>query len=141
MQTHTADTRKPAFRWLGLKGKTWNESHYNSNQNESRKRAFGNDVTNISFTRNKTDSFMNGDFSQNPKKQKILGNENGLVQEDKSNLKQVTTKQTPTSYQFGPFAPAIVSKVGTSENNEAKQVHDWENLATAHCPQYQNQGN
>ncbi|KAK2397837.1 E2F transcription factor E2FE [Trifolium repens] len=49
-KTHTTVTRKPAFRWLGLKGKTWNEALlYNSKQNESRKRAFGNDVTNSSF--------------------------------------------------------------------------------------------
>ncbi|KAK2452296.1 E2F transcription factor E2FE [Trifolium repens] len=40
------------------------------------------------------------------------------------------------NYQFGPFASA---KVGTSEN-KVKQVHDWESLATEHCPQYQNQG-
>jgi hypothetical protein len=33
MQTHTTNTRKPAFRWLGLKGKTWNEaSLYNQNK-------------------------------------------------------------------------------------------------------------
>ncbi|CAJ2664422.1 unnamed protein product [Trifolium pratense] len=126
-KTHTTDTRKPAFRWLGLKGKTWNEASL------SRKRAFGNDVTNISFGRNRTDSFMGGDFSQNLKKQKTMENDSGLCQDDKNNMKQ---KQ---SYQFGPFAPAYVSKAGTSEN-KVKQVHDWESLATEHCPQYQNQG-
>ncbi|WJX61386.1 E2F transcription factor-like [Trifolium repens] len=32
-KTHTTNTRKPAFRWLGLKGKTWNEaSLYNQNK-------------------------------------------------------------------------------------------------------------
>ncbi|WJX88595.1 E2F transcription factor-like, variant 2 [Trifolium repens] len=132
-KTHTTDTRKPAFRWLGLKGKTWNEaSLYNSKQNESRKRAFGNDVTNISFARNRTDLFMGGDFSQNLKKQKTTENDGGLYQDDKNIMKQ---KQ---NYQFGPFAPAFVSKAGTSEN-KVKQVHDWESLATEHCPQYQNQ--
>ncbi|XP_004508820.1 E2F transcription factor-like E2FE isoform X1 [Cicer arietinum] len=138
-KTHTTDTRKPAFRWLGLKGKTWNESIYNSNQNESRKRAFGNDVTNISFTRsNRTDFFMSGDFSQNIKKQKTQENDSGLCQEDKSNMKQ-GIKQASSNYQFGPFAPAFVSKAGNSENSKVKQAHDWESLATAHCPQYQNQ--
>ncbi|CAL5198303.1 unnamed protein product [Lathyrus oleraceus] len=131
-KTHTTDTRKPAFRWLGLKGKTWNEaSLYNSNQNESKKRAFGNDVTNISFARNRTDSFISGDFSQSFKKQKTMENDSGLGQEDK--------KQTSTNYQFGPFAPAFVSKSGTSENTKVKQVHDWESLASEHSPQYQNQ--
>lgn len=130
-KTHTTDTRKPAFRWLGLKGKTLNEaSLYNSKQNESRKRAFGNDVTNISFARNRTDLFMGGDF----KKQKTMENDSGLCQED---VKQ-GIKQTSANYQFGPFAPAFVSKAGSSEN-KVKQVHDWESLATEHCPQYQNQ--
>ncbi|GAU10032.1 hypothetical protein TSUD_281860 [Trifolium subterraneum] len=124
-KTHTTDTRKPAFRWLGLKGKKWND--------ESRKRAFGNDVTNISFARNRTDLFTSGDFSKNLKKQKTMENDSGLFQDDKNNMKQ---KQ---NYQFGPFAPAFVSKAGTSEN-KMKQVHDWESLATEHCPQYQNQG-
>ncbi|XP_057422005.1 E2F transcription factor-like E2FE [Lotus japonicus] len=134
-KTHTKDTRKPAFRWLGLKGRTGNESISTSNLNESRKRAFGTDVTNISFARNRTDLFMNGDFGQNSKKQKILENDGVLSQADKSNLQQ-DTKQT---YQFGPFAPAYVSKAGNSENSNVKQVHDWESLATAHCPRYQNQ--
>ncbi|KAK2373379.1 E2F transcription factor E2FE [Trifolium repens] len=32
-KTHTTNTRKPAFRWLDLKGKTWNEaSLYNQNK-------------------------------------------------------------------------------------------------------------
>lgn len=140
MQTHTTDTRKPAFRWLGLRGKALNESLHNSNPNESRKRAFGNDVTNISFERNTVELFTNGDFSQNPnKKPRKLENDSGLGQADKSNLQQ-GTKQASRSYQFGPFAPAYVPKVGASENNNVKQVHDWDSLATAHRPQYQNQG-
>ncbi|KAL5097468.1 hypothetical protein RYX36_001795 [Vicia faba] len=87
-KTHTTDTRKPAFRWLGLKGKTWNEaSLYNSSQ-ESKKRAFGNDVTNISFSRNRTDLFMGRDFSQNLKKPKLMENDSELGQEDR---KQTST--------------------------------------------------
>ncbi|XP_027368833.1 E2F transcription factor-like E2FE [Abrus precatorius] len=136
-KTHTADSRKPAFKWLGLKGKTWNESLNNSILNESRKRAFGNDITNISFERNKSDLLINGDLNRNPKKQKNLENDSGFGQADKSNLKQ-GSKQTLRNYQFGPFAPSSVPKVGTSENNNMKQARDWESLATAHCPQYQN---
>lgn len=142
MQTHTTDSRKPAFRWLGLKGKTWSESvdsGHNSNINESRKRMFGSDITNISFKRNKVDLFMKGDINQNSKMQNNLESESWRPQQDKSNLKQ-NEKQTPRSYQFGPFAPAFVPKAGASENNSLKQVHDWDTLATAHRPQYQNQG-
>ncbi|KAK7330442.1 hypothetical protein VNO77_24636 [Canavalia gladiata] len=137
-KTHTTDTRKPAFKWLGLKGKTGNESRYNSNLNESRKRAFGDDITNISFEMNKADVFLNGNSNRNHKKPKNLEKDGGVGQADKSNLKH-GSKQISRSYQFGPFAPSYVPKVGASENNNVKQVHDWDSLATAHCPQYQNQ--
>ncbi|XP_014507183.1 E2F transcription factor-like E2FE isoform X1 [Vigna radiata var. radiata] len=136
-KTHTSDTRKPAFRWLGPEGKTWNESLHKSNQNESRKRAFGSDITNISFERNKVELFTNGDLNSNPKKLKIE-NDRGPDQADENNLKQ-DTKQTSKSYQFGPFAPACVPGVGASGNNNVKQVHDWDSLVTTHSPQYQNE--
>ncbi|XP_019463494.1 PREDICTED: E2F transcription factor-like E2FE [Lupinus angustifolius] len=132
-KTHTADTRKPAFRWLGLK------ENQNSNLNNSRKRAFGTDITNIDFKRNKVDVFTDGEFSHNPREQKELEHVSGINQVDKSNLKQCT-KQSSSSYQFGPFAPANVHKVGASENNDVKQVNDWESLATVHRPNYQNEG-
>ncbi|XP_019464340.1 PREDICTED: E2F transcription factor-like E2FE [Lupinus angustifolius] len=131
-KTHTADTRKPAFRWLGL-----NENQ-SSNVINSRKRAFGTDISNIDFKRNKVGVFVNGEFSQKPMKQKELEHVSGLGQVDKSNLKHCT-KQSSRSYQFGPFAPASVHKVGPSENNSVKQVHDWDSLATVHRPHYQNE--
>ncbi|MED6195991.1 E2F transcription factor-like E2FE [Stylosanthes scabra] len=126
-KTHTTDTRKPAFRWLGLRGKAPNESiHKSSNTNESRKRAFGSDVTNISFERNIVEL---GDFAS--KKLKKLDNDNGIGQAN-------SFQQTSKGFQFGPFAP-YVPKVGTPENNSVKKVHDWDSLALKHRPQYQNQ--
>ncbi|KAH0994554.1 hypothetical protein GBA52_018418 [Prunus armeniaca] len=50
-KTHTADTRKPAFKWLGLRGK-----EENLVPNESRKRAFGTDITNVISKRGKMES-------------------------------------------------------------------------------------
>ncbi|KHN48628.1 E2F transcription factor-like E2FE [Glycine soja] len=135
--THTTDTRKPAFRWLGSEGKTWNETLHKSNLNESRKRAFGSDITNISFERNNVELFTNGDSNPNPKKPRMEYG-SGLGQADENNLKQ-GTKQASKNYQFGPFAPACVPKVGASENNNLKQVHGWDSLATANSPQYQNE--
>ncbi|CAL0306837.1 unnamed protein product [Lupinus luteus] len=127
MQTHTTDTRKPAFRWLGLK------ENQNSNLNNSRKRVFGTDISNIDFKSNKVNVFMSVEFSQNPKKQKALDHVGVLRKVDKSNLKQCT-KQISSSYQVGPSAPANLHKVGAaSENNNVKQVQDW------HRPHYQNE--
>ncbi|CAB4285497.1 unnamed protein product [Prunus armeniaca] len=50
-KTHTADTRKPAFKWLGLRGK-----EEDLVPNESRKRAFGTDITNVISKRGKMES-------------------------------------------------------------------------------------
>ncbi|XP_061369625.1 E2F transcription factor-like E2FE [Gastrolobium bilobum] len=140
-KTHTRDTRKPAFRWLGLKAKTLSESvesAHNSNINESRRRMFGNDITNISFKRNEVDLFMNGDIYQHSKVKNKQQNHSCLAQPKKSDSQQ-DAKQTSRSYQFGPFAPDSVPKVGASKDNSVKRVHDWDSLATLHRPQYQNQ--
>lgn len=139
LQTHTTNTRKPAFRWLGVRGKTWGGSvdlAQNSNVKESRKRMFGTDIGNISFKRNKVDLSMDG---QNSKMQNQHENISPRAQLEKIIIKK-DAKQTSESYQFGPFAPAYVPKVGTSENNSVKKVHDWDSLAQEHRPQYQNQG-
>ncbi|KAH1246286.1 E2F transcription factor-like E2FE [Glycine max] len=136
--THTTNTRKPAFRWLGVRGKTWGGSvdlAQNSNVKESRKRMFGTDIGNISFKRNKVDLSMDG---QNSKMQNQHENISPRAQLEKIIIKK-DAKQTSESYQFGPFAPAYVPKVGTSENNSVKKVHDWDSLAQEHRPQYQNQ--
>ncbi|KAK4264279.1 hypothetical protein QN277_025481 [Acacia crassicarpa] len=136
-KTHTSDTRKPAFRWLGLKGKTENECIHNSKPKESRKRIFGNDITNISFKRNKVDLFSNEDPNENTNLLNKADGDSWSSEADKSHENQYS-KQTLTSYQFGPFAPAFVPKATASENN-VKRVHDWDSLATAYRPQYQNQ--
>ncbi|XP_017419844.1 E2F transcription factor-like E2FE isoform X2 [Vigna angularis] len=138
-KTHTTNTRKPAFRWLGWRGKAWSESvdlAHNSNFNEPGKRKFGTDITNTSFKRSKTDFLLDG---LTCKMQNQQENISYRVQLDRSNFEK-DAKQTSKGYQFGPFAPAYVPKVGTSENNSGNQVHDWDSLAQVHRPQYQNQG-
>ena len=145
LQTHTTDTRKPAFRWLGLKGKAENEGIHKS-VTERRKRMFGSDVTNISFKRNKVDLCIKGDSNHKPKMQNKLQNDIRLGQPDKSNASQDTkqnadqdTKQSSRNYQFGPFAPVCVPKTSGTDN-DVKRVHDWDSLGTVYRPQYQNQG-
>ncbi|XP_027904408.1 E2F transcription factor-like E2FE isoform X2 [Vigna unguiculata] len=138
-KTHTTNTRKPAFRWLGWRGKAWSESvdlGHNSNFNEPGKRKFGTDITNTSFKRSKTDFLLDGHTCKMQNQQE---NMSYRVQPERSNFEK-DAKQTSKGYQFGPFAPAYVPKVGTSEDNSGNQVHDWDSLAQVHRPQYQNQG-
>ncbi|KAK4568563.1 hypothetical protein RGQ29_004111 [Quercus rubra] len=133
-KTHTTDTRKPAFRWLGCRGKAENEQA----PVDSRKRMFGSDITNIGFKRSKVESLFDTNLNQDLKVQK-QGKFDSLVHDLDRGNSDHDSKQTLKSYQFGPFAPASVSKVGAPENNSGKRVHDWESLASTHRPQYQNQ--
>ncbi|XP_073317962.1 E2F transcription factor-like E2FE [Primulina huaijiensis] len=129
-KTHHPLTRKPAFRWLGLNGKPDKENVDSLVLSESKKRVFGTDLTNATIKRFKVD----GDASHFLKphipiqiKQENLDNDVGR------------TKTGGKNYQFGPFAPANVHKVGTSQDEKEKQVIDWESLASTYRPQYHNQ--
>lgn len=136
MQTHTTDTRKPAFRWLGVRGKVKNEPTVLT---ESRKRAFGTDVTNVSYKKTKAESSAYQGLNHCLNMQKLVQCENSS-QEDSQNSQDQECERTSKSYQFGPFAPVTVAKVGVSDNNNTKRTHDWESLSSTFRPQYHNQG-
>ncbi|KDO69806.1 hypothetical protein CISIN_1g042344mg [Citrus sinensis] len=135
-KTHTADTRKPAFRWLGVNRLEIGLAD-SLNLDESRKRTFGTDVTNISFKRKRMDTSINGDISQSIKMEKQMKVDDLVRVVDGSNSENYVN-QGPRSYQFGPFAPESVPEVNTSKNN-VKGAHDWESLTSKYCPQYHNQ--
>ncbi|GMI88838.1 E2F-LIKE 3, DP-E2F-like 1 [Hibiscus trionum] len=113
---HTVDTRKPAFRWLGLREKSENGSADTIVLNESKKRVFGTDVTNISFKKSKVDSSNEQNTNQCIKPQKPRKVE---ILSDRSCSEG--SKQGSKSYQFGPFAPVNLTKIGNTENG-AKPV-------------------
>ncbi|KAJ6672458.1 TRANSCRIPTION FACTOR E2F [Salix viminalis] len=136
-KTHAADTRKPAFRWLGLRGKPENGSGDPLAPLESRKRTFGADVTNISFKRSKLDSSVDGGKSQSLKMQKQIKDEKIVTVAERGNVDQ-DSQQNSGSFQFGPFAPVSMAKVGNSEE-EVTQIYDWEALSSTFRPQYHNQ--
>lgn len=135
-KTHTADTRKPAFRWLGVNRLEIGLAD-SLNLDESRKRTFGTDVTNISFKRKRMDTSINGDISQSIKMEKQMKVDDLVRVVDGSNSENYVN-QGPRSYQFGPFAPESVPEVNTSKNN-VKGAHDWESLTSKYRPQYHNQ--
>ena len=137
VQTHTVDTRKRAYRWLGLRGKSDKGPADALVLNESKKRVFGTDVTNISFKRNKVDSSNDQNVNQCTKMKKQIKVGNLVTVADRSCSKD--SKQGLKCYQFGPFVPVNLTKIGNSENN-VKRIHDWESLASTYRPQYHNQG-
>ncbi|KAL2244005.1 UNVERIFIED_CONTAM: E2F transcription factor-like E2FE [Sesamum indicum] len=130
VQTHHPETRKPAFRWLGLNGKSDNVPADSLVLSESKKRMFGTDLTNTSGKRFK----VGEDATQ------VLKPHNSMRVKHETENEVERTRSAVKSYQFGPFAPANVPKVGASQDERGKQVVDWESLASAYRPQYHNQG-
>lgn len=118
VQIHHPETRKPAFRWLGLE---------NGPHNESKKRVFGTDLTNSTLKRCKEDGNAKLQLQEQVRHQSL---ENEVD----------TLKTSAKSFQFGPFAPVNVPKVEAPGNGKPKRVIDWENLASTYRPQYHNQG-
>ncbi|KAG8379047.1 hypothetical protein BUALT_Bualt07G0047700 [Buddleja alternifolia] len=130
-KTHHPETRKPAFRWLGLNGKPDNNGNVDSMALiESRKRVFGTDLTNTNTKRLKVAE----DGSQ-----VLKPHISTRIKLESSENEVETTRTSVKSYQFGPFAPANVPKVGNSHDEKGKQVVDWESLAATYRPQYHNQ--
>lgn len=139
MQTHTSDTRKPAFKWLGVRKLQIGYADSAILQ-ESRKRTFGADITNINFShifshigpkRHKIESSISGD--------KPVKSDDGVKVAERSSSEN-DAKPIHRSYEFGPFAPASVAEINPTRRILKREHHDWETLADIHRPQYQNQG-
>ncbi|KAL3814085.1 hypothetical protein ACJIZ3_015353 [Penstemon smallii] len=129
-KTHHPETRKPALRWLGLNGKPDNKSVDSLALNETKKRAFGMDITNSVLKRFKVDE----DASQILKPHMPV-----RVKHETLENEGERTRTGVKSFQFGPFAPAKEAKTGASHEENGKQVVDWESLASTYRPQYHNQ--
>ncbi|KAH6756994.1 DP-E2F-like 1 [Perilla frutescens var. hirtella] len=128
-KTHHPETRKPAFRWLGLNGKPVTISADSLLLSDSKKRVFGTDLTNAATKRLKVDddTFL----AVKPH------NQVRVKQENENEDDRITAGK---GYQFGPFAPANAPKVvGDSHDEKEKQAVDWESLASSYKPQYHNQ--
>lgn len=130
-KTHQAETRKPAFRWLGLRERTEDSTACPPVSTETKKRTFGTEITNISFKRNKAD-FVGGEDAKQTKQQFKIENVESECNHSEKDIRPVSR-----SYQYGPFAPVTVAKVVEQKNT--KPVHDLENLASTYRPQYHNQ--
>ncbi|KAK4437156.1 E2F transcription factor-like E2FE [Sesamum alatum] len=128
-KTHHPETRKPAFRWLGLNAKSDNGPADSLVLSDSKRRMFGTDLTNTSAKRFK----VGEDAAQ------VLKPHNPMRVKHEAENEVERTRSAVKSYQFGPFAPANVPKVGVSQDEKGKQVVDWESLASAYRPQYHNQ--
>ncbi|OVA09117.1 Transcription factor E2F/dimerization partner (TDP) [Macleaya cordata] len=136
-KTHHVESRKPAFRWLGINGKSQNES---SGCLDSKKRIFGTEITNVDVNvkRSKVLSMVDGKPYENTNvhvkcEDLTNGMDGGSLQHEQQ------AKQTSKGVVFGPFSPAGLPKVGDTEKKNVKSVQDWESLAASYRPKYHNQ--
>lgn len=134
-KTHQADTRKPAFRWLGLRERAEISLAGPPVPIETRKRTFGADITNVSSKRNKMD-FPGGEEA---KQMKLQAKTENMDDDFHTSYSQQDTKPYSRSYQYGPFAPVTAAKGAMSEPKSTKRIHDLESLSSTFRPQYQNQ--
>ncbi|KAJ9683556.1 hypothetical protein PVL29_019222 [Vitis rotundifolia] len=135
-KTPHPESRKPAFRWLGVKGKLKNASATAMDVQQPKKREFGTDVTNYSLKRNKADSST--DWKSNQNINMPLHMKPGDLENNGDGLEQ-NSKHSSKGFVFGPFTPASAPGVGGSANKIMKPTQDWESLASTFRPQYRNQ--
>ncbi|CAL5370008.1 unnamed protein product [Camellia sinensis] len=138
-KTHHPESRKPAFRWLGLKGSPKNGHATSLDLNESRKRMFGTEITNTLPKKYKTDSALDCNSNQNAD-MPTHKRRNNLKDEHGRNSTEQQGKHSSKGFVFGPFTPANMPKVGDSENKNARRVQGLEDLASSYRPLYRNQG-
>lgn len=112
---------KPAYRWLGWRGKVKSDLDTASDLSEPKKRVFGSDITNYDSKRSKVDS--------------VVGKSNS----DEKEVKQ-HAKHKSKGIDFGPFAPVSMFKAEDARGKLVRHVQEWENLASTYRPQYYNQG-
>lgn len=132
---HHPETRKPAFRWLGMRGQTESKTGTSNAfvHQESKKRIFGTELTNICFKRSKLVSSIDVDINEDIKPL----HPQGVCQPVKCNADRCNSDQVPD--RFGPSSPVCLPKSCDEESNEVKKSHDWESLASNYRPQYHNQ--
>ncbi|XP_020111096.1 E2F transcription factor-like E2FE isoform X1 [Ananas comosus] len=136
-KTQQLETRKPAFRWLGTKGKPKEDNGVTiaippaPNTKQPNKRAFGTEITNVDLKRNR----LNSAVDKKPNKMQMRSDD--LKQ---CNLTAQTQLQdSKGGFVFGPFQPTVAMKGGGDGQTSDDKVRDWESLASSFRPQYHNQ--
>ncbi|XP_047079959.1 E2F transcription factor-like E2FE [Lolium rigidum] len=134
------DTRKPAFRWLGMDGKPKPENGVTVAVSPARKtlpnkRAFGTELTNIDINRSKLGSAIQ-------KKAKLAQGGGDILNTYKVAVQGQLRQANKSGFVYGPFHPSCARKQEPDDCKNAGQkkgAQDWESLADSFQPQYQNQ--
>lgn len=135
-QTHQTETRKPAYRWLGSKGRSANDAVLCSSSpdpQQPKKRNFGTDITNIKFVKR---SKLNSSVDKKPVKMEMK--QDGSSAQRDCNQMQKQQQQCSKGYVFGPFQPTGCHDTG---RKGVKRNQDQKSLTSSYHLEYHNQGN
>lgn len=128
------ESRKPAFRWLGTSGKSKVDPSAtvvaSKIANQSNKRAFGTEITNVDLKRSRL----------SPKASKKPSNYAQLRNQDLKECNLTAQKQLSMKggFVFGPFFPAGATKE-VAEEKGGKTAQGLEGSACSLPPQYHNE--
>ncbi|MQM22758.1 hypothetical protein Taro_055815 [Colocasia esculenta] len=128
-KTQHAESRKPAFRWLGVNVKP-DLTVAMAPPSKQNKRAFGIDITNTDFKRSKVL------FPADGKQRKVRNRSDDLKE---CNLTAQRQLQGSKSCVFGPFCPGAAKGEKETEAMGEQGALDWDVVAASFRPQYHNQ--
>ncbi|KAL9294247.1 E2F transcription factor-like E2FE [Arabidopsis thaliana] len=137
-KTHTLDSRKPAFKWLGYNGEPTFTLSSDLLQLESRKRAFGTDITNVNVKRSKSSSSSQENATERRLKMKKHSTPESSY--NKSFDVHESRHGSRGGYHFGPFAPGTGTYPTAGLEDNSRRAFEVENLDSDYRPSYQNQG-
>ncbi|RWR78657.1 E2F transcription factor-like protein E2FE isoform X1 [Cinnamomum micranthum f. kanehirae] len=128
-KTQQIETRRPAFRWLGYNGKPDNAATFSTRapNDQSKKRVFGSDVTNLDLVKRRPICTMD----EKPIRVQMKSKDPS-AQKQSNQMQQ----QQPSSkgYDFGPFRPVLQDR-----EKAMKSTQNCKAMASSHRPQYRNQ--
>ncbi|CAL9247211.1 unnamed protein product [Arabidopsis halleri] len=135
-KTHTLDSRKPAFKWLGYNGEPTFTLSSDLMLLESRKRAFGTDLTNVNVKRSKSSSSS----QENATERKLKMKKHSTPESSYNKSFDVhEPRHGSRGYHFGPFAPGTGTYPTAGLEDNSRRAFDVENLNSDYRPSYQNQ--
>ncbi|KAF6162735.1 hypothetical protein GIB67_029004 [Kingdonia uniflora] len=147
-KTHHTENRKPAFRWLGFSGCSYEKTFMVTEPLESKKRAFGADITNVDCKRNKMTNLTEvSGYGVLGKRSRCLsliqatseGHEQGVVDDrdtlmhDVRDLLSIYSSNPTTSYYITAISVELGSHClsliqAASEGHEQGAVDDRDRL-------------
>lgn len=113
------------------------ESAFDSSN--SKRRAFGTEITNTCSKRFRADSVLDRRSTEKVNEPMETKHDNLKIEYDENSMKQ-HPEHNSKDFLFGPFTPASVPSIKVPTNKTMRRVQDWEHLASTYRPQYRNQG-